>query len=121
MEDEDRASMDLKGFVQRALCDIIEGVAVAQAAKAGSGAVIAPPDLFAEYGDLTERIKAGTGTVQRVEFDLVLDETSGKSGKGGIGVWLGSVGLGAQKQTEVTASSRSRLRFSVPIVLPRQV
>lgn len=56
--------------------------------------------------------------VAMVEFDIALSEAKGTDTKGGIGVFLGAVGLGSQGASHGESSSNSRVKFSVPIVLP---
>ena len=56
--------------------------------------------------------------ISNVEFDIALAEANAKDTKGGIGVFLGSVGLGSQGSSHGESSSHSRIKFSVPIVFP---
>jgi hypothetical protein len=56
--------------------------------------------------------------VQIIDFDISLTETQGGEAKGGIGVFFGSVGLGAQAKSEAGSSAMNRVKFSVPIMLP---
>lgn len=54
-----------------------------------------------------------------VEFDVAVTAEEAKGTKGGIGVFMGSVGLGAQGQSETKNTSLGRIKFSVPVSLPR--
>ncbi len=59
-----------------------------------------------------------TRPVAMVEFDIALAEATAKDSKGGIGVYLGAVGLGSQGASHGEGSIHSRIKFSVPVVLP---
>jgi hypothetical protein len=110
--------MDLEDFIRTALVDIAAGVALARDAVGEHGGVVGS---MAAYGATTQAaiITDGDGRLMTtVEFDVALAETKGTDTKGGIGVFLGSVGLGTQGASHGEATSHSRIRFSVPMVLP---
>lgn len=56
--------------------------------------------------------------VATVEFDIALAKANSKDTKGGIGVYLGTVGLESQGASHGEASSHSRVKFSVHVVMP---
>lgn len=56
--------------------------------------------------------------VSLLEFDIALTVSQATETKGGIAVVVGFLGLGSQGKTEKTNDSLSRVKFSVPIVLP---
>ena len=72
------------------------------------------------YGGLEE----GDGTpsynriVESIEFDVAVTVSEGKETKGGIGILVGSIGLGSQGKSDSEHSAVSRLKFRVPFVLP---
>ena len=110
--------MNLREFIKTALTEIVAAVAEARNEAEKHGATIGsdPP-----YGHLQEAqvITDGHGRpISYVEFDIALAEASAKDTKGGIGVFLGSVGLGSQGASHGESSSHSRIKFSVPIVFP---
>jgi len=57
-------------------------------------------------------------TIQMVEFDVAVQATEGDSTKRGVGVMVAAIGLGAQQQSDEGRSTTSRVKFSVPVVLP---
>lgn len=95
--------MDLKEFVSETLREIIEGVKESQEFAAQKGAVVAP------YHDYQKT----------VEYDVAVTAAEGKEAgaKAGISVW--SIGAGGNVKTENTNTTVSRIKFSIPIELPK--
>ena len=56
--------------------------------------------------------------IETIEFDVAVTVTEGTQTKGGIGVFMGAVGLGSQGQSSNQNASVTRIKFSVPLVLP---
>ncbi|MFA6062503.1 MAG: hypothetical protein WC736_07875 [Gallionella sp.] len=110
--------MDLQEFIKIALSDIVAGVAGArEEAKKHGGNV----GSIRVYGNLKEAkiiTDENDNPVSNVEFDIALAEANAKDTKGGIGVFLGTVGLGSQGASHGETSTHSRIKFSVPIVFP---
>lgn len=112
--------MDLQEFVSGTLKQIVDSVIEANKYLKGKGGKINP---FLS-GDIEFILKKGhlvtdnNRSVHMVEFDVALTATEGKGTKSGIGVFLGSVGLGSQGQSNQENSSTSRVKFSVPVSLP---
>ena len=110
--------MNLQDFIRTALAEIVAGVAEAKVEAQGHGASIGSNRV---YGHLKEA-KIVTDDVGRpvsqVEFDIALAESKATDTKGGIGVFLGSVGLGSQGASHGESSSNSRIKFSVPVIFP---
>jgi hypothetical protein len=111
--------MELKNFVAETLKQIIEGVVSSQRTARESGAQVNPGRL-ASVGGLLYSSPGGTDSVQMVDFDISLTESRGDEAKGGIGVFFGSVGLGAQGKSETGTSAMNRVKFSIPIMFPMQ-
>jgi hypothetical protein len=112
--------MYLKEFVAQALAEIIQGVVDAQAALGSNGKYI-NPELSTQQGPLEKQGKLVSiqgQLVQSVEFDVAVTVTEAKGTKGAIGVVVGTIGLGSQRQSSEESSAVSRLKFSVPITLP---
>jgi hypothetical protein len=108
--------MNLQEFIKTALTDIVAGVAEASlAAKAHGGAIGSMAQGFTKENKILT--DANDRPVARVEFDIALAEANSKDTKGGIGVYLGAVGLGSQGASHGEVSTHSRIKFSVPIVL----
>ena len=56
--------------------------------------------------------------VTPIEFDVAVTVTGGSEKKGGIGVFSGVFGVGGQASSNAASSSVSRIKFSVPVILP---
>jgi len=112
--------MELRDFVSETLTQIVEGVTSAQSKANQSGAKINPHlrTSFEQAGKLGF-LQTGEGFAQIVQFDVALTVTEGTGTKGGIGVFAGAINLGSSGQSQTESSSVSRVKFSVPLSLPK--
>jgi hypothetical protein len=110
--------VNLQDFIKTALTDIVAGVAAASEAAVAHGASVGSMPLFGYVKENKIMTDGGDRPVATVEFDIALAETNSKDTKGGIGVYLGAVGLGSQGASHGEASTHSRIKFSVSVVLP---
>lgn len=110
--------MNLQDFIKTALTDIVAGVAEASKAAQEHGGSVGSMRLYGHVKENKILTDDNSNPVATVEFDIALAEANSKDTKGGIGVYLGAVGLGSQGASHGEASSHSRIKFSVPIVLP---
>ena len=96
-------TMDIKEFISQTLKQIIDGVKDAQEHAEGKNAVVVP-----YYGDR-----------QKIDFDVAVTVVEGKEtgGKAGISVW--SIGAGVTGKTESSSSTVSRIKFEIPVELPK--
>ena len=110
----------LKDFVAETIIQIIEGVKIAQERAASLSAEV-NPGVYMEQKHRTDVVGVqGARTAQMIEFDVALT-TSEKGGvEGGIFVLGGLLGAGAKSKLEASSIAINRVRFSVPVVLPRQ-
>ncbi|UCB57057.1 MAG: hypothetical protein JSV30_00205 [Candidatus Omnitrophota bacterium] len=112
--------MNLSDFVSKTLEELITGIKNAKESESTSGADINP----GVWGDTKDIVKqglmkmSGHKTVTIVEFDVAITAVERQGTKGGIGVFVGSVGLGSQGESRKENSSVSRIKFSVPVALP---
>ncbi len=110
--------MKLQDFIKTALTEIVVGVGRASELAGEHGGKVGSMELSGYVKD-NKVMTDGTGMpVTTVEFDTALAEASSKDTKGGIGVYLGAVGLGSQGASHGEESTHSRIKFTVPIVLP---
>ena len=120
--------MDLKEFVAQTISQIVNGVIEADSRLSESGAAVNPPNVttssqengpYGFYaGSLERSERKFRPHVQEVEFDVVINASKGTETKGGIGTQVGSIGLGSSGKSENETSSESRVRFSVPLLMP---
>ena len=112
--------MELKEFVSAVLTEIIDGVSDAQRDTDAKDGEINPL-LSTSQGALQSlgyKVSRWGQLVQSVKFDVAVTAEEGKDNKGGVGVFLGSVGLGTQREEKTSSASISRIQFEVPISLP---
>jgi len=112
--------MELQEFITLSITQIISGVKKAQEQNT-TDARVNPSNLSLGDGVTQKELYdfANDMLLTRVEFDVAVTTEDTKGTKGGLGVFVGAVGLGTQGQSEARNSSISRLKFSVPIALPK--
>jgi hypothetical protein len=112
----------LEDFVSETLKEIVNGVAAAQLHAATKKARVSPAGLsFRTDQGVVKLWDRETGQIaQEVHFDVAVTATEGTETKGGIGIFVGALGLGSQGQSEREKSIVSRISFDVPIILPTQ-
>lgn len=112
--------MKLKDFVAETLKEIVDGVVEAQEHYKEKGGSVNSSRLAYRTSHGTQLWDESTGQpAQMVDFDVAVTTTEGSETKGGIGVFVGSVGLGSQGKSDASNSSCSRIKFSVSVLLPR--
>lgn len=108
--------MELKDFVRMTLEQIVDGVSAAEAAIAERGGNINPSSVqFQQNGTWTTYRHA---MPQDVVFDVGLTSTGKTGSSEGIGVFLGSINLGKKNESAVEEVAITKVRFTVPLVLP---
>ncbi len=110
--------MNLEEFISTALTEIVAGVAKASNEAKTHGATIGSNKVYGYLKDAKIITDNDGKALSNVEFDIALTEANATDTKGGIGVFLGTVGLGSQGASHGESSSHSRIKFSVPIVFP---
>jgi hypothetical protein len=114
--------MELKEFVSEAICQVMEGVKLAQEKTKDTGAIINPLGYFIREDSRGGQVRHTFHFSERIiEFDVAINAIDSESTKGGVGVFFGAVGIGAQGQSNTGNSVENRIRFSVPVYLPFQV
>ncbi|MBP6260958.1 MAG: hypothetical protein KA361_00855 [Chromatiaceae bacterium] len=112
--------MDLKEFVSQTLLQIIEGVHECQEQAKAFGAEV-NPHLNSTHTEMGKQniLWAGGRPAQIVQFDVALTVIEGTGTKGGIGIFAGAINLGSSGQSQSESSIVSRIKFGVPMVLPK--
>jgi len=119
MDFSEEIAMQLEDFVAETLKQIVNGVEVARAHAKEHGAEVNPVDLgLRDKEKMALRNRRTGALIKEVEFDVAVTVTEGKKTKGGIGVFAAGIGVGAQGQSDAAKSSLSRIKFSVPLMLP---
>jgi len=116
---EEEVMINLQDFVAETIKQIVNGVAISQQHAETVGAYVNPPLLQYASGVL----KVNTKTLPEptmIEFDIAVTTTESDNLKGGMGIFVTGIGIGYQGQKESLGSEVSRIKFSIPLVLPTQ-
>ena len=108
--------MELHDFIAATLVQIARGIENAAGQLRDSKAIVNPR---AVSGTEQTRETSGKG-VERIDFDVAVTAEKGRQTMGGFGIQVGSIGSGSQGTNEASSSSVSRIKFSVPMVLPME-
>ena len=113
--------VELKQFVSETLKQIIDGVLEAQDYASEHKASVNPRGhrVFEGTG-IQDRGMDTTLPLHPVEFDVAVTSEDKDSAQGGVGVFVGPLGVGTRGTVETSSQGMSRIRFTVPIVLPTQ-
>ena len=112
--------MQLKDFVRESLVQVVDGIVEAQKRTEESNAIVSPylppsrsqgtrPDVFSS---------PNLGIVQMFEFDVAVTVSKDDAKEGGVAVVAAVLGAGGKVRSEKQFANVSRLKFSVPVVLP---
>ena len=107
--------MELREFISESLKQIIAGVKQARDYAKGDEARI-NPSVTPRPGSLYHM--ASNTHLQDIEFDVAVTVTEEKEKAGKISVLAGIFGGEAGGQSRASNASISRIKFSVPVVLP---
>ena len=111
--------MELHEFIKQSIVQIVSGVVDAQREVADKGASVNPSGLRLKSDQVKGHAITNDGNVtQHIEFDVAVTTTAGTGTKGGIGVVAGVLALGSQGQSSESTQAVSRLKFTIPILLP---
>lgn len=105
--------MELHEFVKETLVQIVNGIVEAQKNDIirDNNASVVP------FGVSTSDMKLAN---REIEFDVVITTQTESSAKGGIGIFVGGLGVGTQGKLNANDSLVNRVKFSVPVLFPMQ-
>lgn len=112
--------MHSREFVSQSLTQLVQGVKETQEQTSGQGAKIGA-DFYGSKECTAHgfALLNGGGVAQVVHFDVAFTVTSDPGTKGGIGIVAGFIGLGSSGESKAENTAVSRVRFAVPIGLPK--
>jgi len=111
--------MDLKDFIKNTLVQIADGVSEAEKELEVKNASVNPIGGYFDQKQLGGRTWSfKNGVTEIVEFDVALTNSEKEGTSAGIGVLLGSINLGAKGASEEAVLSVTRIKFSIPLLLP---
>jgi hypothetical protein len=108
--------MDLETFIAETLRQIVRGVETAQQHNDCKGAKISPKGKMLNMSSKT--CSATDPAPRQIEFDVAVTVSEGSEKKAGIGVFSGVFGVGGQANSNAANSTISRIKFTVPVILP---
>lgn len=109
--------MQLEEFVAESLTQLARGIKAASVAVTEAGGVVNPSTREKPGGrDFNTRL--GMVPVVEVEFDVAVSASGTEGSKAGLGVVVAAFALGGSTHETTTDEQVSRLRFTVPVVLP---
>ena len=112
--------INLEDFIGESLKQIINGIENAQVHAESKHAYINVPTI--QYsGGMIKINKDSLPEPQMIEFDIAVTTTEIKDIKGGVGIFVSGFGLGYQASKGTSGSEISRIKFSIPVVLPSHV
>lgn len=118
--------MELQDFIKNTIVQIARGIESAAVELKNSKALVNPRNVNTAgvkaeyiYGYLDTK-KQFWKVVQKIDFDVAVTAEKTKESKGGMGISVGSINVGTQGRSENVGSTVSRIRFSVPMVLPME-
>ena len=112
--------LDLKTFVSQTLIQIVEGVKEASETLDNGRDIINPA-----VGSMAHSIQPGMFEGRHdeigsmINFDVAITAADSTVTKGGVGVFVAAIGLGASGESGSQQQSVSRVQFGVPVILPK--
>jgi len=119
--------MNLKEFIKETITEISSAITECNDELSDNGTIVNPRNVYGAnrsfekiYGYMSDEKEKGKlrRPVHLVNFDVAVTATDKTGKKGGIGIAVGSIGLGAQGKSEAENVSFSKLTFSIPVALP---
>lgn len=116
--------MKLDDFISETISQIINGIKKANEFAKENGGKIDASNLGYTgskggggiiFFDISTR-----EIVQNIEFDIAVTANDTEKGKSGIGVFIGSIGLGTQIENGNENTIVNRIKFSIPLYLPKK-
>ncbi len=112
--------MTLENFIAETIAQIIKGTKQAQIVAKEQNAIVSPKPPVKSASTSSDTWKAINDMARMVEFDVALT-VSQSAAKGATGGALISViGIKADAASSAQNTTVSRVRFSIPVVLPVQ-
>src|SRR6266436_4095859 len=103
--------MKLNEFVAETLKEIVDGVTEAQKHYSTMGCKVNPGGFTYKTSEGVQMWNVQTFEIaQLIDFDVAVTTMEGTETKGGIGVFVGAVGLGSQGKSDASNTSVSRIK-----------
>lgn len=118
--------MELKEFITGTISEISNAISECNAELKGNATIVNPGNATVasdKNSDVYGHININPTTPARrpihlIKFDVSVTAIDKTGTRGGVGIAVGSIGLGAQAKSEAESASFSKLTFSIPVALP---
>ncbi|QDT84601.1 hypothetical protein [Gimesia chilikensis] len=110
--------MNIQDFISTAITEIVAGVSDANKSIQKYQCTTGSHSFYGGQAAANQMTDNHGRLVTMIDFDILLEDNNSSSQAGGIGVCLGAVNFGAKGESKGEASAHSRMKFSVPVVLP---
>ena len=113
--------IELKDFITESLKQMIIGVEEAQKFAKEHNSKINPKDIFFQHG-MDARVSSveQSQKIQMIDFDVAVTTGENAGKEGGIGIFASPIQIGIKGHSGEEISNVSRLKFSIPLLLPVQ-
>jgi|WetSurMetagenome_2_1015567.scaffolds.fasta_scaffold410515_2 hypothetical protein len=117
--------LPLAKFVSEAIKEVIYGVQVAKSAAQGAGGDVgglvgACHSQTGQFFVQTSKSDAAGSQryVSEITFDVAVTVSEDSGSKDGAAIFVVPIGPGTREEPATTSTNASRMRFTVPLVLP---
>lgn len=110
--------MQLDEFIKESLTQIMNGVIDAQKESVGKKYVINP--YTRKKSDVIGNVMFDFSLKDKmsIDYEIILTNNTSNKNKGGIGVFLGGVGIGGQNDSTNENNNLTKVKFPIPVVFP---
>ncbi|WP_336704449.1 hypothetical protein [Chryseobacterium indologenes] len=111
--------MELKTFISDVLNDVAEGISNSKEKYKELGGFVSPE--FKSPTGIKRSLEVYNDhykEISTIEFEINLTNEEKAGNASGIGVMLGSINLGAKKDSNSSENIATRIKFSVPVIFP---
>ena len=109
--------MELAEFITSSLTQLTTGIVNASESVEGAGGVVNPSTRVRPEGRSFPG-PIGMLPIIDLEFDVAVSASEKEGSKAGLGVVVAAITLGGSTRSETGDEQVSRLRFTIPMVLP---
>ena len=113
--------MDLKEFVSQSIIQIVEGIIIAGQDITPKGALLNPYGHYSASENNGPSDQFITLKENSIDFNVAVVIEENDVAKGGIGIFVGGVGIGTQGENKNVNQMFSRIEFSIPIIFPQHI
>lgn len=109
----------LEDFVAESIKQIINGVKEAQKYAKTCGAGVAEGSVIRELAPGGQEDIIHYSEQKEIRFDIAVTTGGEKQTEGGIGIFVGPVGLGSKGKSQETIQAINKIQFEVSINFPK--